>query len=109
MAPPLPAIVTPNAQADVLAALDHYLEDGGATVAARFVASLQQAYALLGRQPGLGSLRYATLAGIPSLRAWPLRPWPYLVFYLPQERQLDILRVLHTARDLPATLAPDDA
>ena len=34
--------------------------------------------------------------------AWPLRRYPYFVFYVEREDHLDVWRVLHAQRDIPA-------
>jgi len=35
---------------------------------------------------------------------WRLRRFPYLVFYLTHPTHVDVVRVLHEARDIPAVL-----
>ncbi len=57
------------------------------------------------RRPGIGSPRYAHL--LQGLRFWRLRRHPYLVFYVDQPGFVDVLRVLHSARDIPAALEED--
>ena len=34
-------------------------------------------------------------------RRWPLRRYPYLVFYVEREDHLDVWRVLHAQRGIP--------
>lgn len=92
------------ANRDVDAAIAHYLEEGSEQVALRFVDALERAYAHLGRQPAPGSPRYARELNIPGLRSWPLRDFPYLVFYIERADHLDVWRVLHGRRDIPAWL-----
>ena len=50
-------------------------------------------------------MRYAAELNIPGLRFWPLTRFPYLVFYVEREDQLDVLLVLHAKRDIPAWLS----
>ena len=46
---------------------------------------------------------------IPVLRHWPTNKFPHLVYYIEREAQLDIWRVLHAKRDVPAWIGqPDD-
>jgi toxin ParE1/3/4 len=96
--------VIPRAQAkrDVDEALDHYLLEGGPAVAAGFVDSLEEPYLHLGRHPASGSPRYAHELNLPGLRYWPLNRFPYLVFYVERADHVDIWRVLHAQRDIPA-------
>lgn len=99
-----PVVPRELARRDVDEAIDHSLQEGAEQAALRFVDALEQAYLQLGRQPASGSLRYARELGIPGLRSWPLRRFPYLVFYLEREDHVDAWRVLHGRRDVPAWL-----
>ncbi len=42
---------------------------------------------------------------LPGLRCWRLETVPYLVFYLDSGETVDVWRVLHAHRDIPASLA----
>lgn len=47
---------------------------------------------------------------LPGLRAWPLTRYPYLVFYVERSDHVDVWRVLHAQRDIPAWMQePGDA
>lgn len=87
---------------DVDEALGFYLEEGGEDVALRFVDALERAYSHIGRQPASGSPRYAHELDIPGLRSWPVTPFPHLIFYLERQDHIDVWRVLHGRRDIPA-------
>ena len=63
----------------------------------------ENAVSLLIRYPLTGSLRFAYELEIPELRSWSLKKFPYMIFYLPNDEHLDIWRVLHTRRDIPAS------
>lgn len=88
----------------------HYAVEVDAATAHRFVDAAQQAFTLIGRQPRIGSPRYAVELDWPGLRTHPVRRFPYFIFYLEQTDHLDVLRVLHAHRDIPASLqeAPTD-
>ena len=90
------------ANADVNAAIDHYLAEASAKVATGFVEELEKAYAHIARQPASGSPRYAHQLGIPDLRSWALGRYPYLVFYVERDEHVDVWRVLHAQRDIPS-------
>lgn len=47
-------------------------------------------------------MSYAHDLDLPGLRFWPLTRFPYLVFYFKQSDCLDVWRVLHGRRDIPA-------
>ena len=99
-----PASLSARAKADIQAALDFYVTEAPRG-AEGFVAALEKAKAQIERQPGIGSPRYAHELDIPLLRHWSLGRFPYALFYLEQEDQLFVIRVLHLSRDLPASLA----
>ena len=63
----------------------------------------------LAQHPTIGSPRYAFELRLEGLRAWPLRKYPYLVFYVEREDHLDVWRVLHAQRDIPAWVQEPEA
>ena len=67
-----------------------------------FVDALERAYHHISRHPGTGSLRYAHELNLPGLRFWPPTRYPYLVFYIERDTHVDVWRVIHTQRDIPA-------
>lgn len=103
-----PVIPRELARQDVEDAIRHYLSEEAGQAALGFVDALEQAYTHLGRHPGTGSPRYAHELGLPGLRSWSLRRYPHMVFYVEQDDHIDVWRVLHGRRDLPAWLRGDD-
>jgi toxin ParE1/3/4 len=93
---------------DIDTALDYYLAEAGVEVAQRFVTAVERATVSIGRTPRSGSLRFAFDLEIPDLRCWPLTRFPYLVFYVEHADHVDVWRLIHTRRDLPATLADNN-
>ncbi len=94
-----------RAAEDIERATADYVDEAGVEVATTFVDSVERAFGRITRQPHLGSLRFAYDLGVPDLRSWPVHRFPYLIFYVEHDDRLDVWRVLHTRRDLPATLA----
>ncbi|MDQ0586249.1 type II toxin-antitoxin system RelE/ParE family toxin [Variovorax paradoxus] len=96
--------VVPREQAnqDVDEAVAHYLSEDAASAALDFIDELEKAYSHIGRNPGTGSASYAHELGLPGLRFWPLTRFPHLVFYFEQPDCIDVWRVLHGQRDIPA-------
>jgi toxin ParE1/3/4 len=90
------------ANRDVEEAVDYYRAEGGEAVALGFIDALVKAYAHIGRHPATGSPRYAHELNLPGLRAWLLTRYPYMVFYVEQQDHIDVWRVLHQQRDIPA-------
>lgn len=60
--------------------------------------SIQSTVSLLATQPEMGRVRTELADG---LRSFPTRT-PYIIFYVPDEDGLLIVRVLHHARDIDA-------
>ena len=93
------------AATDIESAAIHYRNEAGPQIALDFVDELEAAIEHLCRHPHAGSLRFAYEVEIPGLRCWSLSKFPYLVFYMPDDDSVDIWRVLHARRDVPALLA----
>ena len=96
--------VVPREQAnrDVDDAVAYYLSEAGEDAALGFIDALQKAYGHIGRHPATGSPRDAHELNLPGLRAWSLTRYPHLVFYVEHPDHIDIWRVLHGQRDIPA-------
>jgi toxin ParE1/3/4 len=93
---------------DVVAAVEFYRGEAGATVAARFVDAFARVVVDIGRHPHQGSLRFSHELGIPELRAWPLARLPYVICYVEHDSDIDVWRLLHTRRDIPAAFTAAD-
>lgn len=68
----------------------------------RLLDEFEAALKRIAASPAIGSPRYEPL--LKGLRFWKLRRHPYLVFYVAHPGFVDVLRVLHAARDIPAEL-----
>lgn len=96
--------VVPREQAnrDIDDAIAYYLREGAESAALSFIDELESAYIHISRHPGTGSTRYASELDLPGLRFWPLTRFPHLVFYFERSDCIDVWRVLHGQRDIPA-------
>lgn len=102
------AIPRAAADRDVNEAIDHYLGEGAEQAALKFIDALEQALQHIGRHPATGSPRYAHELDLPGLRCWQVKGYPHLVFYVERDDHIDVWRVLHGSRDIPAWMqAPD--
>lgn len=99
---PKPVVPRTLASQDVEDAIGYYLKQDAQQAALAFVDALEDAYAILGRHPGIGAARYAAELGIPELRSWALPRFPYVIFYAERPDHVDVWRVLHGSRDIPA-------
>nr|WP_315480427.1 type II toxin-antitoxin system RelE/ParE family toxin [uncultured Rhodoferax sp.] len=94
---------------DVDQAVTHYLEQDAEAAALGFVEALERAYAHISKNPATGSPRYAHELNIPELRSWPLSKYPYLIFYVEHADHIDVWRVLHMKRDIPAWMSDSES
>lgn len=97
-----PIIPREQANRDVEESVAYYLNEATEAAALGFIDALERAYAHIARHPASGSARYAHELNLPGLRAWPLTRYPYLVFYVERPDHVDVWRVLHGQRDIPA-------
>nr|MBS0019024.1 type II toxin-antitoxin system RelE/ParE family toxin [Gammaproteobacteria bacterium] len=97
-----PVVPREQAHRDVEDAVAHYLAEDAEAAALGFIDALEKAYIHIGRHPATGSPRYAHELNLPGLRSWPLTRNPYLVFYVEHPDHIDVWRVLHGQRDIPA-------
>jgi toxin ParE1/3/4 len=98
----------PQARRDADDAAALYAEQGGIALELAFTDALEAAVTQIARHPGAGSSRYAEALKAHALRFWPVKKFPYLIFYVEREQHIDISRVLHAHRDIPVWMAPPD-
>ena len=104
-----PVVPREEANRDVDDAIDFYLGEGAVQAALGFVDDLEAVYAHIGRHPAVGSPRYAVELNLPGLRSWPLTRYPYLVFYIERTDRVDVWRVLHGQRNIPAWMQESES
>ncbi|PVM89516.1 type II toxin-antitoxin system RelE/ParE family toxin [Caulobacter endophyticus] len=97
-----PVIPRTEAEADVEAAVSWYLSQAGVTTALSFAEAMYEAYRIIGERSAAGYAAYAYILKRPGLRTWQLKRYPYLIFYFERNEHVDVWRVLHGQRDLPA-------
>ena len=70
--------------------------------AERFLVTAKETFELLKTHPGIGRLRSFS---IPGIRSWVISDFRnYVVFYIASKTEVQILAVLHGARDLPRVM-----
>jgi toxin ParE1/3/4 len=92
----------PLAYAD-LAEIWSFIADDSEDAADRFFAVLEQKFGMLATQPLMGRLRTELVT---DLRSFPVGR--YVVFYRPMPDGINLLRVLHGARDIGVHDFEDD-
>ena len=101
-----PAIRSALAEKDIQSAVSFYVTEA-THVAANFINELERATRHIESNPATGSPRYAHELNIPQLRFWPLKRFPYALFYIEHTDHLDVIRCVHMSRDIPASLQDD--
>jgi toxin ParE1/3/4 len=87
----------PLAQTDILDIWD-FIADDSVVAADRWVDDLDAHFRVLAAQPMMGRARDELAPGV---RSFPIGR--YVVFYVPLVDGIDVVRVLHSARDIDAT------
>lgn len=98
------ARLRPLAEADLVAAAQHYAREGGPSVAERMFDAAIAALELIQRMPGIGSPRLGLLCGIPGLRAWRVTGFPLQWLYFETDDGLDVVRLLGDRQDIVSIL-----
>jgi toxin ParE1/3/4 len=74
-------------------------------VALRFLDAFDETVAKLAPMPGTGAPYESPHPRLQNVRTWPVAGFQkYLIFYRPIEGGIEVLRVLHGARDLDVAL-----
>jgi len=83
---------------------DHFVflaENASVDVARRFLQSANNAFEELAQMPEIGVSRAFRNPRFANVRMWLIRGFErYLVFYRPLEDGVEVLRVIHGARDI---------
>jgi toxin ParE1/3/4 len=99
-----PVRVRPLADTEIDAITD-YIACDNPKAALRFLDALHKSFDQLSAHPGIGSRRNAHLPMLGGLRMWPISNFEkYLIFYIERPHYIDVLRILHSSRDLPDIL-----
>lgn len=97
------------ANLDLESASSYYLAEADVVIAIRFVDAVEATAQRIGRNPRIGSLRFAYELSLPDLRVMSVGKFPYLLFYVERESSVEVWRLLHTSRDIPEGLQEPDA
>lgn len=103
-----PVVLRERARGDVDEAVAYHLSEAEAASALAFIDALETCFRQIGEYPGAGSSRYAHELDLPGLRFRTIGKFPYLVFYVEREAEIDVWRVLHGARDIAAWMRDPD-
>jgi toxin ParE1/3/4 len=101
----LKVVKRPLAVVDIVEAADFIATRSGIDAADRFVAATQKTLELFARMPGLGTRWESHHAQLADLRLFLVTKFPnHLLFYRPLDDGIELIRVLHGARDVARLL-----
>lgn len=93
--------IRPEADRDADEAAEYLAIEANLDIAIQFLAALERAYQRLVEHPLVGAPVRVFDPRLSGLRFWPVPGFErYLVFYVPAPAHIDVVRVLHGARDL---------
>ena len=96
-----PVTQRPRARLDLLEQFVYFGEQASVALAERYFAAVDATCRQLVKHPRSGTLYDSNIARLAGMRRVPVRGFgSYLLFYLPRTGGVDIVRVLHGARDI---------
>jgi len=98
----------PHALQDLDEAAAYIQDQSGPQRAIRFLRAADSTFAMLAGMPGMGTRYEPDEPLYADLRSFPITRHPnHLVFYRPFSDGIEVLRVLHGARDIASILAEE--
>ena len=94
-------VLTPEAEADVLSIWEYIAADDSEESADRAIARIYDECKSAGDMPGIGHYRLTLL----DKRHKFLNVWSYLIVYRPETKPIEIIAIVHGARELGAFFA----
>lgn len=102
-------VIRPMAQTDLDDTAEYLVRENPAA-AIRFLAATEETFKQLLATPGLGRVRAYLNPKLKDLRSWRIRGFEkWLAFYRPTDGGIEVVRILHGARDLGPLLSEDEA
>ena len=91
----------PRARLDLLEQFVYLGEQASVEVAERYFAAVEETCVLLVTQPQSGAPYHSGIERLAGLRRVPVKGFEkYMLFYMPRMGGIDVVRVLHAARDI---------
>jgi len=105
-----PVAQRPRARLDLLEQFIYFGEESGVNLAHRYFAAVDETCAVLVAQPNAGVAYDSGVAGLKGMRRFPIRGFEnYLLFYVPRPGGIDVVRVLHGARDIYSLFSDEES
>ena len=104
-----PVTQRPRGRLDLLEQFVYFGEQASVETAERYLAAVDRTSMLL-KQPHSGRLYDSGIARLQGMRRFPVSGFEnYLIFYMPRSGGIDVIRVLHGARDITNIFAEEEA
>ncbi len=102
-------IQRPRARLDLLEQFVYFGESEGVDLAERYIEAVANTCAFLTQQPEAGNRYKSGISRLAGLRRFRVKGFEnYLIFYEPRQGSIDVVRVLHGARDIDSILAEEE-
>ena len=89
-------------------AMAEFIGETSPAAAERFLDAIEATFAQLEVMPGMGHRYESTEPRLADVRVWAVKGFPnHLIFYRPALNGIEVLHVLHGARDLDAVLGEE--
>jgi toxin ParE1/3/4 len=97
-----------KAKQDILELADYLVWESSLTIAERFVQSVEESFRLIAEMPNIGRLYECNNPQLSTLRVWPVKGFEkHILFYRTIPEGVEIIRVRHSARDIPLIFEND--
>ena len=101
----LPVVKRPRAEADLIGCYAYLSEKASDATADRFLAAVEKTLGLLARSPGIGAPHETNNLRLTGLRSFSVSKFKALIlFYQVIDDRIELVRVLHGARDIQRVL-----
>jgi len=105
-----PVTQRPRARIDLLEQFVYFGEQANLELAERYFAAVDETCRHLVKHPKMGTHYDSGIARLEGMRRFPVNGFEeYLVFYLPHLHGIDVIRILHGARDIVSLFAEEEA
>ncbi|WP_235006797.1 type II toxin-antitoxin system RelE/ParE family toxin [Calothrix rhizosoleniae] len=94
-------IVKDQATQDLRQLANYILVNGNKDIAVKFLSAAEITFEQLVKTPGMGKVTQLVVSRLGEIRQWRIKDFKeYFIFYRIADANVEILRVLHGARDL---------
>lgn len=92
------------ADQDIIEAIDFYNDALAYQASTKFLNAIEKALRFIWAFPEAGSSRLSEILGLKQFKTWPLTKFPFLVVYLVENEEIDVVRLIHQKRDFSEPL-----